>query len=177
MEVDKLKEIRESYQRQFAIQQQRVEELKKKLAIKSEEYNAVIEENKLQKLKIRELEGKLLILVSRFVPYDKREVFQTEFSRSAPKIDYPIDENEKVIHLDQFEIAEADELQMQGSGATDVMGERKENPSVNQSNPNNPSQLEQLKTEDSKEDVYLEEAYENHESNFRLIVLRKSPRF
>lgn len=125
--------IRDNYEKQLKSAEARMDKMKKSLQDQAAEISSLLEDKRSDKLKIRELEGKLMILVARYVPPESQGIFG-EGGALIPEI------NED----DLPEEADRDYDDYEGQ----------EEAGIN---------LEQLKTQSSGEEDLLEEAYEQHE--------------
>lgn len=148
----------------------RVQALQQSLEKQTELVARLLEEKKVDQLKIRELEGKLLILVARYVPPEKKELFEKEFDRS-----YPILGNFKGAaessqpKLNNMNVQENEIIVDDPNEA--MLGEEEgwieehefdEEQAGNEEENQQPG-LDDIKTESSGEEIRLEEAYEVHE--------------
>lgn len=178
MEKD-LEAVRNSYKKMEDIMKQRVQALQQSLEKQTELVARLLEEKKVDQLRIRELEGKLLILVARYVPPEKKELFEKEFDRSFPVMgalkggaaessqsklnimrvqenEVIVDDpNEAMVGEEEGWIEEGD-LEHDGEDGDDEQGQ---------------PVLDEIKTQSSGEEIRLEEAYEDHERT--VICLRQ----
>ena len=148
-----LRAIRHHYEEQIKLYEERVQRLKGSLEEQTKQIHHLLEEKKQDKLKIRELERNLSILVAQFVqpgtdisPLIKRtaEDFQGE------RLVDPHQSVEPFHGEEEHDVGGDEEQLHEEGGAEEQVADIR---------------LDDLKTEDSGEEMYhLENAYLNHES-------------
>jgi len=152
---ESLRAIRKHYEEQIRIYEERQQRLRTSLEEQARQIHLLIEEKKQDKLKIRELERSLSILVAQFVEPGTDISPLINAVGEAAHDDQDQDHAHAEEHLDHHGEEEhhvnANEDQMQ-----EQVGEEEQPADI---------RLDDLKTEDSGEEMYhLENAYLNHES-------------